>query len=144
MQPSPTTCLDVSGKNRIIARRQHGEVAARNQNIDLQPHLDINNPLMTGPILGGVLRKKDTTPEYPPRSEGVNRSPRTPYVTEYEPEIPALWTILRKKRRPKEDCRARPILAATYRASVTMKTGRRPSVSAAFPTMEGKMPDMMR
>jgi hypothetical protein len=136
--------LDVSGRKKMIASRQQGEITDRNQNIALQPHLCSSRPLMTGPILGGVLSAKDTRPEYPPRSDGVNKSPMTPYVTAYDPEIPALCAIRRKKRRPNELCSASPIFAATYTANVRMKTGRRPMVSAASATIDGKMPDIMR
>lgn len=111
--PSWTIRLDVSGRKRTMASRQHGEIADKNQNMALHPHLCSNSPLITGPILGGVFSTNDTRPEYPPRSEGVNRSPITPYVTAYDPEIPALWAIRRKKRRPNELCNARPTFAAT-------------------------------
>lgn len=111
--PSSTICLDVSGRRKTIASRQHGEMADKNQKIALQPHLCSNSPLMTGPMLGGVLRAKETRPEYPPRSEGVNRSPMTPYVTAYDPEIPALCAIRRKKRSPNEVCSASPMFEAT-------------------------------
>ena len=56
MLPFPTTTLDVSGRKRAIVSRQHGEMMERNQNMALQSQRSNRRPLMTGPILGGVLR----------------------------------------------------------------------------------------
>lgn len=56
MLPFPTMVRDVSGRKRAMDSRQHGELMERNQKIALQSHRSNRRPLMTGPILGGVLR----------------------------------------------------------------------------------------
>lgn len=135
---------DVSGRNKTIPNKQHRNMVAKKQKIALQAHLKRSTPPMTGPTLGGRVERKGHESEYPLRSEGVNKSPTTPYVAAYGLDMPALCAIRRKKRRPKEVSLASPMSAATYTARLTTNTRRRHMVSAAGATTDGKTPDTIR